>query len=110
MQTFLRPIIGKQVNFLSGSLFHIIAYLKRIEYTKFGTCITNLNNYTLIFRTICGLACGNVFNLSCDSDLFNNFIKICVADVKDKSNRNSTRKYARLRNVLLEILHFLQCS
>ena len=49
--TFQRPIKSEQVRFLRGSLSLIITYMKRIKCMKFGTCITNLNNFTLIFRT-----------------------------------------------------------
>ena len=30
----------------------ILNYLRRIKFMKFSACITNLNNFTLIFRTI----------------------------------------------------------
>ena len=51
MESFHRSVTGEQIRIQSGSQFHIITNYQEIRYVTFGTCISNLNNFTLIFRT-----------------------------------------------------------
>ena len=82
MGTFRSAITGKEIRIQSGSCLLIITCLKRTKNMKFGTCITTLNNLTLIVRT--SLASTESYRL---------LIKYACCKGQDLSQNKSSKLY-----------------